>query len=109
MVPGWFRDGSALVPCNGIRQHTINCQSHGWFRDGSRMAPPQFLRKSWLRVEERRTLPKKPWEETVEAFRTRLTKACCNVNTNCDVEGLCRQLPERIQTLHMKKEVRLRK
>ena len=64
---------------------------------------------SWLRVEERRTLPKKPWEETVETFHTRLKKACCNVNTSCDVEGLGRQLPERVQTLLMKKGDRLRK
>ena len=97
-----------------------------WFRDGSVMAPAQFVRKtqlfrslqelmlhetavSWPRVAERRALPKKPWEETVEAFHTRLKKACCNVNTSCDVEGLCRQLPERIETLHKKKGDRLRK
>ena len=38
-----------------------------------------------------------PWEETVEELGTRLRSICQDINDNCDVEGLCRKFPKRIQ------------
>ena len=55
-----------------------------------------------VRVPERQTLPKQPWEETPEAFAMRL-KGMATVNREYDVEGLCRELPDRVDMLHKKR------
>ena len=52
---------------------------------------------SWIRVRETWTRPVTPWTETVEEFETRLRSICQDINDNCDVEGLCRKFPKRIQ------------
>ena len=54
---------------------------------------------SWVRYRETKTLPSKPWEETVPEFRARLKGICDHINSNHDVEGLCRELPMRLQML----------
>ena len=53
----------------------------------------------WIRFEERRSLPKRPWEETEEEFEARLRDIAQKVNTSYDLEGLCRELPARIDKL----------
>jgi len=52
---------------------------------------------SWIRVRERRTRPATPWTETPEEHATRLRAICQAINEKCDVEGLCRKFPERVQ------------
>ena len=54
---------------------------------------------SWIRVREARARarPVTPWKETVEELGTRLRSICQDIKDNCDVEGLCRKLPKRIQ------------
>ena len=54
---------------------------------------------SWIRQRERRTLPRKPWEETEEQFGARLREIARSINKNCNVEGLCWEFPERIHKL----------
>ena len=54
---------------------------------------------SWIRKRERRTLPRKPWEETEEQFGARLREIARNINNSCNVEGLCWEFPERINKL----------
>ena len=58
---------------------------------------------AWIREQERRTLPKRPWEETPEKFATRLKGIVAKLNADCDVESLCRDLPSRVQHLYEKK------
>ena len=57
----------------------------------------------WIRFEERRSLPKKPWEETEEQFEIRLRRIAQKINKEYNVEGLCRELPERIEKLVLAK------
>ena len=54
---------------------------------------------AWLRFLLKRSLPKKPWEETREAFETRLKAQTQYVNDHYDVDSLCRQFPERMEEL----------
>ena len=54
---------------------------------------------SWLRVRLEQSLPKRPWEETPEAFAARLRQCCVDINAQLDVDGLCRAFPKRIKKL----------
>ena len=54
---------------------------------------------AWMRVGLARTTPKKCWEESVDDYCSRLKRVCAHINSNHDVEGLCRQLPKRVQEL----------
>ena len=53
----------------------------------------------WIRFHERRTLPKRPWEETEEQFVARLKHIAAVINKDYNVEGLTRGLPKRIDEL----------
>ena len=39
------------------------------------------------------------WEESVDAYRRRLKAAAAHVNEMFDVDGLCRELPQRLKAL----------
>ena len=56
------------------------------------------------------TLPSEPWEETEEDFGARLKEAAAWVNQRHDVEGLCKEMPQRMHDLvHKTKDQRLEK
>ena len=54
---------------------------------------------SWIRLRLAKTLPRRPWEETLDAYHARLTECVAHINASYDVSGLCRELPERLQKL----------
>jgi hypothetical protein len=54
---------------------------------------------AWMRYRLSVTVPKKPWEETVEAYGARLRTAAAHINAHFDVDGLCRALPRRAAAL----------
>ena len=54
---------------------------------------------AWIRVRERRTMPAEPWKEQREDFTKRLQSICQDINSNCDVEGLCNRFPGRVQAV----------
>ena len=54
---------------------------------------------SWIRLNERRTVPLRAWEETREEFGHRIKEIVSGINREYDVEGLCREIPQRIQAL----------
>ena len=54
---------------------------------------------AWMRHRLTITKPKKPWEETVGSFESRLRLAAAFINDNYDVAGLTRELPERVRRL----------
>ena len=54
---------------------------------------------AWIRARERRTLPAEPWKEQREDFTKRLQSICQDINSNCDVEGLCNRFPARVQAV----------
>jgi len=52
---------------------------------------------AWIRAREPKTRPVQPWTVTPEGLGKRLREICKDINDNCDVEGLRRKLPKRIQ------------
>ena len=54
---------------------------------------------SCIRRRETITHKRQPWTETVEEFSARLRAICDHINSNLDVEGLCRGLPKRLEML----------
>ena len=55
------------------------------------------------------SLPAKPWEETVEDYSARLRDVVRKVNEEYNVEGLCRELPDRVEALYSAEGGKLRK
>ena len=71
---------------------------------------PHETSVSWLRHRLAVTLPAAPWEETAEDFLVRLKAATTWVNKHHDVEGLCKEMPQRMHDLvHKTKGQRLSK
>ena len=55
-------------------------------------------------------MPREPWNETEESFEERLKAAAAWVNEKHDVDGLCREMPRRMNDLvHVTKGARLNK
>ena len=54
---------------------------------------------SWLRREEEKTRPGRPWEETPEELNERLQAAVRHVNSSFGVCGLCMEFPQRLHML----------
>ena len=51
---------------------------------------------SWIRRRETRTRPEEPWKESPQDLGVRLRSIAQDINNNSNVEGLCRQLPQRL-------------
>ena len=64
---------------------------------------------AWLRKLLERSEPAEAWKETREEFYARLKEQCQHVNKEYDVEGLCKEFPERLKLLQEKKGDRLKK
>jgi len=54
---------------------------------------------AWIRRREGVTKGLAPWKETPEQFGERMRNICSYVNSNFDVDGLCRALPKRVQAV----------
>ena len=55
------------------------------------------------------TQPRKPWEETREAYFERFKGIVANINSRYEVEELNHELPERPELLDKKKGGKLKK
>ena len=64
---------------------------------------------AWIRKLERTTLPKRAWEESTDAFASRLKGIVAKINQKHDVDGLCRELPTRVDKLREKQGGKLKK
>ena len=64
---------------------------------------------AWIRKLDTQCQPRKPWEETREAYFTRLKGIVAKINSRYRVEKLNRELPERLELLHKKKGGKLKK
>ena len=64
---------------------------------------------SWIRRGLTWSLPPRPWEESPSAFACRLKSVVRDINARCNVEALCRELPQRVLDLHAAKGGRLSK
>ena len=54
---------------------------------------------SWVRYRLARTLPAKAWEESVDEFGTRLRSIAHDINSQLNVEGLCKEFPSRVEAV----------
>ena len=63
---------------------------------------------SWMRHLLTETTPPNAWEETPVQYAARLRRCCAHINSRIDVEGLCRDFPNRIKILLDKKGGRLK-
>ena len=54
---------------------------------------------SWMRSKLQNSCPARAWQETREEYKTRLQKACREINAEYNVEGLCKELLERLEDL----------
>ena len=63
----------------------------------------------WIRQRQKVTTPREAWTETVEQFGQRMREIVAYCNDHYDVEGLCKELPERLQELVDNKGCRLSK
>ena len=65
---------------------------------------------SWIRQRLKRTQPAIPWQESEEQVGKRLKAAAEHINTHHDVDGLCKEIPERMHDLvHVTKSDKLQK
>ena len=64
---------------------------------------------SWIRMKERTTLPRRPWQETNVQFLLRLKGIVAEINTDFDIAGLCHELPGRVEQLFHKQGGKLKK
>ena len=55
---------------------------------------------SWIRRGLTWSLPPKPWEESVDDYTARLKAVVQRINSEYNVEGLCKELPLRVRDLH---------
>ena len=85
-----------------LKQHKLKA-----FMGDNAAIPPGALQEMMLhetamaRVRERlkRTVPTLAWEEIVEQYFSRLKAVAAYVNANYDVEGACKEFPQRLRTI----------
>ena len=88
--------------CEALRENGLQA----FFSEDASVQPGQLQEVmlhetavSWIRARLTKTLPKKPWEESVDAYRSRPKACAAYCNGHYDVVGLCRALPKRVQVL----------
>ena len=54
---------------------------------------------AWMRDRLKKTLPRKPWDETAEQYVSRLKKCAEHCNNKYDIENLCKEVPWRVDEL----------
>ena len=54
---------------------------------------------AWVRIRLAKTVPKNCWTESVADYHKRLKACCADINATHNVDGLCRELPLRVQML----------
>ena len=54
---------------------------------------------AWIKRREAKARSPTPWTETEEEFGTRLRGIVQDINNKCNVDGLCRALPRRVEKI----------
>ena len=88
-----------LVWIRALRLEHLKKHSHLSDPDGGELLLKICGRQPSRRERLKKTLPRCPWEESVDAYRRRLKAAAAHVNEMFDVDGLCRELPQRLKAL----------
>ena len=112
---GFYESGSGKITSgyqNALRIHSLKA-----FMKADASMQPGALQElmlhetamAWVRYRLRKTVPKVPWEETVEEYGARLKEVASYIEREYDVSGLCRALPDRAAMLDEAKGDRLPK
>ena len=64
---------------------------------------------AWIRLKLSRTLPARPWEESPKQLITRLKRVAARINQEYNVDGLCKDLPKRVELLQQRGGGKLKK
>ena len=112
---GFYESGSGVITPTykkALKEHGLRAF---WGQDAS-IQPGQLQEvmlhetaMAWVRERLSKTQPKNKWEETVEMYHARLKDVASYINAQYDVEGLCWELPGRIDDLNARKGDRLSK
>ena len=85
-----------------LREHNLKA----FFPDDASVQPGQLqdlmlheTAVSWMRERLAQTVPKKPWEESLDQYRVRLKSCAAHINATYQVSALCRELPQRLAAL----------
>lgn len=112
---GFYDAGSGRIT-NGYRDALRAHSLKAFFGDNSSIQPGQlqdFLlhetAMAWVRNRLKKTVPKRPWAETVPEYHARLRSCAAHCNAKYNIENLCRELPWRVQELKNRKGDRLPK
>ena len=96
----------SVRPSNGYRAALRGHQLQAFFPANASIQPGQLQELmlhetavSWVRDRLKKTLPRRCWEETEEAYGARLKEAASYINSTHDVEGLCMEFPGRLRDL----------
>ena len=102
---GFYNAGSGAI----TGEYRRALRSHGlraYFGDDASMQPGQLQEVmlhetavSWLRLRLTKTLPAQAWTETTDAYVARLKECAAYCNAHYDIDGLCRELPQRLEDL----------
>ena len=103
MVP----QNSAVAGWHNQSQLWLQARSFEAFQGNNASKQPGNLQEamlhetavSWIRRREAKARTTTPWTETVEEFGARMRGIVQNINDKCNVEGLCRGLPKRLQKI----------
>ena len=112
---GFYNSGSGKITAGyrkALRAHRLKA----FFGDDASVHPGELQELmlhetavAWVRGRLAKTQPKRSWEETLEAYRARLKDCAAFINANYNVDGLCRGLPGRLETLDLLEGDRLSK
>ena len=102
---GFYNPGTGAIT-NGYRAALRGHQLQAFFPASASIQPCQLQELmlhetavSWVRDRLKKTLPRKCWEETEEAYGARLKEAAPHINSTHGVEGLCMEFPGCLENL----------
>ena len=111
---GFYNTGNGRIT-KEFKAALKDCGFKAFWGDDARVQPGHLQELmlhetavSWLRHRLTETLPQRAWEETPEAFGSRLRECCATINATLDVESLCKDFPARIEKLVEKNGGRLK-
>ena len=112
---GFYDSGTGVITAGysaALRNHGLKA----FFNQNASVQPGQLQEVmlhetavAWMRLRLSKTVPRKAWTETVEAYRARLKACCAYINENYDVDGLCKGLPKRLTELDRREGDRISK
>ena len=102
---GFYESNSGAITTgyrNALRTHGLKA----FFGDDASVQPGQLqdyllheTTMAWMRDRLKKTCPKKSWEETVEAYHSRLKQCAAYCNDKYNIESLCNEVPWRTEEL----------